>query len=502
MTTYLNELPGVVPAWQARQTLKVKGVGRVLRISADPRDLRVGITRQDDDTNALREARYPDADVYTYKSNDQSAYKKWSATDPRVREDFERLISDVDAGKIQAVITYACDRLHRDMIDAERLLQACQRAGVVVVTIVDGEYDLATLEGRDRFRKKAADARGESERISTRVSDGVVTNKRHGKNHGVVAYGYRRVQTFNDRGVKVDWDDVPDDVTAPIVRGMYADLIAGKNLTAIANGLNDAGIPKPTGGEWRGWNVRAVIMRAGNAGRLSWRGEIVGSTKSEGLVSGATYDAALAILDKNASFNPGGKVQSLLAGIMTCAKCGAVVWARTLKNKPPYYACSKGFCVFAPRVDIDALIRAVVVKRLSEPDAAKAFIVDDSDAIAAQAELTRLEAKRARIIERDSDGDYTRAEFLEQITPVRADIAAVQTRLNRHDDARFIVVRDVIGRKTLARDMGDGPNAFPLDKQRAIVKACFESISVAPQGVGRRGAFDRDTLQAKWTGEQ
>ena len=80
------------------------------RISSDPKDKREGVDRQREDTAALCELKgWKVADVYV--DNDRSA------SNGKGRPEWERLLADIEAGKIDAVAAWDQDRVNRMMED-------------------------------------------------------------------------------------------------------------------------------------------------------------------------------------------------------------------------------------------------------------------------------------------------------------------------------------------------------------------------------------------------
>jgi DNA invertase Pin-like site-specific DNA recombinase len=84
------------------------------------------------------------------------------------RDNFERMLSDVRAGKLDAIISWQADRLLRTVEDAAAIVQIAKETGVQVAN-VGGSIDLSTAEGRRRFYEAAVAAQYESELKSERL---------------------------------------------------------------------------------------------------------------------------------------------------------------------------------------------------------------------------------------------------------------------------------------------------------------------------------------------
>ncbi len=80
------------------------------RISSDPKDTQLGVQRQEDECRQLVALRGWEV-AGVYQDNDQSAFNG------HARPEYRRLLEDVRAGRVQAVVAWHPDRLTRDVGD-------------------------------------------------------------------------------------------------------------------------------------------------------------------------------------------------------------------------------------------------------------------------------------------------------------------------------------------------------------------------------------------------
>src|SRR3990170_7520003 len=133
------------------------------RISSDPEGDRLGVTRQVEDCRAMAERRgWPVAD--TYVDDDVSAYSG------KPRPEYRRLLDDMRAGTVDAVVVWHLDRLHRHPKELEEFFEVCDGAGVRSMASVTGDTDLASHDGRFLARILGAVARKESDDKSRRIT--------------------------------------------------------------------------------------------------------------------------------------------------------------------------------------------------------------------------------------------------------------------------------------------------------------------------------------------
>jgi DNA invertase Pin-like site-specific DNA recombinase len=111
--------------------------GFYLCISSDPKDKRQGVDRQREDTTALCEVKGWTS-VGFYVDNDRSA------SNGKQRPEWDRLLADVKAGKVDAIAAWDQDRGWRLMGELEQLRRFFTGLGhqVPLATTGQGDIDL------------------------------------------------------------------------------------------------------------------------------------------------------------------------------------------------------------------------------------------------------------------------------------------------------------------------------------------------------------------------
>ena len=124
------------------------------RISQDRAGAGLGVTRQEDDCRMLCERRgWTVTEVYA--DNDVSAYSG------KPRPAWQRLISDVQAGNVGAVVGWHVDRLTRSPRELEDVIDLADKHALELATVT-GEVDLSNPTGRLVARMLGAAARHEA----------------------------------------------------------------------------------------------------------------------------------------------------------------------------------------------------------------------------------------------------------------------------------------------------------------------------------------------------
>ena len=134
--------------------------GIYVRISRAADGSTLGVERQEPPCRALCERNGWEA-AGLYSDNDLSAFNGH-------RPGYQRLLADAKAGRIGAIVAWDADRLTRQPIENEGLIDLAERCGTKLATVT-GDYDLATSSGRLHFRIKGAVARHESEHRAERL---------------------------------------------------------------------------------------------------------------------------------------------------------------------------------------------------------------------------------------------------------------------------------------------------------------------------------------------
>ena len=96
------------------------------------------------------------------------------------RPALQRLLADIQAGTIDAVVCYKIDRLSRSLLDFARMMETFERAGVACVAVTQ-QFNSATSMGRLVLNVLLSFAQFEREIIAERTRDKIAAARRQGK---------------------------------------------------------------------------------------------------------------------------------------------------------------------------------------------------------------------------------------------------------------------------------------------------------------------------------
>ncbi len=407
-----------------------------------------------------------------------------SATSTKPRPAYTQMLADIEAGKVQAVVAWDLDRLHRGPAELESFIDLADRHRLALAT-VGGDADLSTDNGRLFARIKGAVARAEIERKSVRQKRAAQQQAQAGK-----AWGRRRPFGYEKCGVVVN------EFEADLIRHAYADFLAGSTITSIAEKWNANGVTSVLGGRWYQSTVHGVLRNPRNAGLRAYHGEVVGLAEWEAIVPEETYRAALAKLtDPARRTGGGGAMRHLLTGIVHCGQCGATVTGgsrplrRGATERVRTYKCVK-FHVSCNATDVESIVVGAVAARLARPDARELLVDHDRpDSTGLREEAATVRARLDSLAVDFADGALTASQLRTATERMRARLAELETLMAHTDRAPVLV--GLVGADDV-RAVWDG---LPLFRQRSVIDLLM-SITVLP--AGRGGPFNPERVQINW----
>lgn len=165
----------------------------------------------------------------------------WTGTNTR-RPGFQRMLSDIYAGRVRVVVVKDFSRFSRDYIEAGNLLENVFPAyGVRLVSVADRYDSLETDGSRDSLLIPVKNLINSyySKDISRKVSSAVHARQLAGEHiPSMIPYGYRKSET---RAYRLE----PDPETAANVTRIFQMRVDGVPLNRIAATLQEEGVPSP-----------------------------------------------------------------------------------------------------------------------------------------------------------------------------------------------------------------------------------------------------------------
>ncbi len=405
-----------------------------------------------------------------------------SASDKRkARPQYDAMVRAHAAGQFGALICWDLDRLTRQPRQLEDWIDAAEERGLILVT-ANGEADLSTDGGRLFARIKASVARSEIERKSARQHRANLQRAEAGEasTGGIRTLGYTAGMRKIDRR------------EAQHIRAGFSGLLAGQSLRSIARQWNDAGFLTAHGGQWDGTDVRSLLRNVRYTGLTKHRGAVVGTGKWTPLVTEDVFRAVQAVLDDpERKTTPATARRYMLSGLAFCG-CGAKVLTGRTQHGTRTYRCSetRGH-MSRGAVIIDEWVRALVLERLSRPDAGQLLIdYEHPNLDALRDEASAMRTRLGELADLLADPTMPTAQTIRGIDAAKVRLAAIEAEMANAAQV------DVLGPLIRAGDLVTAWEACDLDRKRAVIDNLM-TVKLHAPGRGKR-TFDPETITIDW----
>lgn len=400
-----------------------------------------------------------------------------------IRPEYRRLLADVSAREVDAVVVWSTDRLYRRLTDLEEIVTVL--GSVPVVTVKSGTVDLSTADGKTVARILGSVAQGEVEKRGERVARAARQRAEAGRfNGGTRRFGYDKQMT-----------ELVQDEADAIVWGTEQ-LVAGASIREVCREWTRRGLTGPSGAVLTPNAVRGILLRPVNAGLSVYKGKEVGESLAPAIIDRATFYRLRAVLsDPSRRSSPEGDHRTLLSGVLRCGVCGGPVRAHTRKRSRegpsrPSYACMDRH-VSRSRGKLDAAISDLVVAYLTKHRAMLRRAPKSASRAAqrAAADAEGLQKRLDELAELVAAGELAPADYAAAARGLRERLVDAESRATRHAG------RSATAALLTGEDVGTVWGAASPSVRRAVVRELIESITLP---VGTPGRFDMSDTVVTW----
>jgi site-specific DNA recombinase len=433
--------------------------------------------------------------VEIYIDDNRSAYRE----DVK-RDDFERMLADVRAGRLDAIVTWQADRLLRTVVDASAIVAIAKQHGTTVAN-VGGTIDLTTASGRKRFYDLAVAAEYESdlksERLKLKHAELAAAGLWEG---GMRNFGYDLEPYPDLASGRVKYKLVPNPEEAAALHQATEDVIAGRSHTAIAIAWNKQGLTTTTGKAFTPQKVRELLLSPKTAALRYVDGKPV-KAAWPGIITQEQHEELRTILGlrrrERASKGPTTARIYLLGGFVFCGRCNHRLTAKRAGNRRRYACMTRlGGCGGLLRV-AEPLEAHVVLELLQQ---LPARLLERARRAPEEWEtLGRLMIQRQTEEDRLdgfadflADDTWDKPTYVRQVRRVKARIAELDDKINR---VRATTPRRRLKGATLGELQAEWEQ-LDLDEKRAVLTDHVDRIVVMPVGRGKH--FDPDAIKIHW----
>lgn len=464
------------------------------RISQDREGAGLGVARQEEDCRALCERRQGWDVVDVYPDNDVGAYSG------KPRPEWNRLMADVKAGQVDAIVAWHVDRLTRSPRELEDIIELADKQGLELATVT-GEIDLATPTGRMIARMLGAAARHEMEHKAERQR----RQHRQAAEAGKVGGGGFRPFGYADDRVTIIEDE------AQVIREVAKRLLAKESQSSICRDLLQRDVRTPTGGHWQPRTLRRLMASARISGRREHTprssyqgtrpllGEITGNAVWPAIITDQESDDLRRLLsdpDRSIKYNPATGRSYLLSGILRCDLCQTGLVGRprsgvrryVCPNEPGGKGCGR-IATNAERTD--SHVRDMVLIALESPEVVDRIRKNDATESDHHAQLVRYENMLEELAEDWALEKITKKEWMTARAPIEAKITKLQNKADKRTSGLALLT--FVGPLDVMLDRWKRLNT---SQRRAIVTSAVRTIQV--QSANPRKKWDPDRFEPDW----
>ena len=295
------------------------------------------------------------------------------------RPDLQRLLADIQAGRVDNVVVYKVDRLTRSLTDFARLVELFDKFGVSFVSVTQA-FNTTTSMGRLTLNVLLSFAQFEREVIGERVRDKIAASKKKGLfMGGNIPFGYvnrdKKLIIAPEEAERVRWL-----FSRYLELGSIGQLLEEMNRIGIRTKVQILSNGQKRGGVPYGKGALAYLLKSRcYVGEILHRGQIY-AADHEPIIDRQTFDAVQASLAANAIVRKASTKASefLLTGLIFDSAGNRMTPSHSRKKGVRYrYYISQpilqarkadaGQVFRVPAPDIEAQIEAFVRVRAPDP---------------------------------------------------------------------------------------------------------------------------------------
>ena len=434
------------------------------------------------------------------ESDDDISASKYST---KPRPGYVRLLSAIEAGKIEIIVCTEMPRLYRRLEELLELIKMAERTRLRGIwTTDDVGYDLSTPEGIHAAIGAVNNAMLESAKLSKRQKRKKAAQARQGK-----PSGGGRPFGFEADGITLKPDEVAYLVEA---KDRY---LAGDTLRDIVRDFFHRGVLSPYGKPWQIENFQRVLFSKRYLG-IRVHNDAEYPALWPAIFTRDEYDRMVVRRDGRRALYPGKghgiSRRYLLTGLLYCGLCGTAMvgsrrrlpngeWqrryrCRTYDNYGQRYGCGK---IFRGADPLEAWITEAVFIRFDTPEVARLLSdtgEDDTEDLVR--DYQDAKGKLEQMVADYASGFLTREEFAVAKGVAEANFEAARQALS---EAQTRKLPQLAGSVTALRE------AWPtagLDWRKSVIELLVEKIILLPGHPGahrwQEWRFQPDFVRIVW----
>lgn len=237
------------------------------------------------------------------------------------RPNLERLIKDIEKGKIDVVVAIKVDRLTREGYDGQWFLRFCKEHECGLVFLYEN-YDVTTPNGEMMYGMSLLFGQRERREIGARTKRGMEEAVKQGKYPAKVPYGYMR---------NLDGKLEIEPISAKVVQDIFELYSKGTSALKIAEIMAKENRYLTDNGKWQEQRITNIISNFIYKGELHWgqysrkeQNILIVPNHSPAIISQELFDRCQIQKEKNGHGNYGKKIH-IFHQVVRCPICHKIM---------------------------------------------------------------------------------------------------------------------------------------------------------------------------------
>ncbi|OGE93421.1 MAG: hypothetical protein A3C85_02110, partial [Candidatus Doudnabacteria bacterium RIFCSPHIGHO2_02_FULL_48_21] len=249
---------------------------------------------------------------------------------------FAEMLSLIERGKADGIISWHPDRLARNSVDGGKIIHFVDRGLIKSLKFPTFWFE-PTPQGLFMLNIAFGQSKYFVDNLRENVKRGLRQKIRNGVWPGWAPVGY--TNNPKTRGIDIDGEK------APKVKKLFEVYATGAyTLHSLANWCKENGLVGNLGKPLVIANIQKNLQNIFYLGLMKWKGEIF-EGKHEPLISKKLFDICQKVMSKRGKVQESHKNNFAFLGLLKCASCGCSITAEKQKGHN-YYRCTKkkGLC--------------------------------------------------------------------------------------------------------------------------------------------------------------
>lgn len=404
--------------------------------------------------------------------------------DATQRPGLNAMLKCVEAGGVDQVLAESTDRISRHVADSHLIRERIEFAGARLFTLFDG-----TVTPMIGLIKGFTDAQFRSD-LAARVRRGQRGSVQQGRSSGGVAYGYRRVSRFDEKGEAIRGLREIDPEEAEVVRRIFRDYAAGRSARQIARALNEEGVAGPRSAFWQDGTIAGrkdtgfgILRNRVYLGKVLYgRSKVVvnpvtrrkmmratGEVPTEQdvpehrIIDDELWERVQAELARNSTTRAerSRRPKHLLSGMGECGVCGAPwvkvtkeIWGCSLFRKTAGRGCTNNRSISTNRYQHTVI--ADLKSGMLAPEVVAAYVREYHRDWARQ--TAEIGKQRGRIEQKMAEADRKVRRLVEAVAEGGSEFAEIRDQLKSARDTRDRLAAELASVEALPQVLTLHPN--------------------------------------------